>query len=67
MARHGFGNAPLHRRRRYLAVASEDGGDPGVVMACAGDVPTLETVMTVSLLRENMSRTSLSASSMWWI
>jgi xylulose-5-phosphate/fructose-6-phosphate phosphoketolase len=31
--------------------ASNDGGDPDVVMACAGDVPTLETMAAVSLLR----------------
>jgi xylulose-5-phosphate/fructose-6-phosphate phosphoketolase len=32
--------------------ASNDGGDPDVVMACAGDVPTLETLAAVKLLRE---------------
>jgi xylulose-5-phosphate/fructose-6-phosphate phosphoketolase len=33
--------------------ASNDGaGGPDVVMACAGDVPTLETLAAVSLLRE---------------
>ena len=32
--------------------ASNDGGEPDVVMACAGDVPTLETLAAVSLLRE---------------
>jgi len=31
--------------------ASTGGGDPDVVMACAGDVPTLETLAAVSLLR----------------
>ena len=31
--------------------ASNDAGDPDVVMACAGDVPTLETLASVSLLR----------------
>ena len=34
--------------------ASNDGGDPDVVMACAGDVPTLETLAAVSLLREHV-------------
>ena len=29
-------------------------GDPDVVMACAGDVPTLETLAAVSLLRRNL-------------
>jgi xylulose-5-phosphate/fructose-6-phosphate phosphoketolase len=33
--------------------ASNDrGGEPDVVMACAGDVPTLETLAAVALLRE---------------
>jgi xylulose-5-phosphate/fructose-6-phosphate phosphoketolase len=32
--------------------ASDDAGDPDVVMACAGDVPTLETLAAVTLLRE---------------
>jgi xylulose-5-phosphate/fructose-6-phosphate phosphoketolase len=34
------------------AWASNDDGDPDVVMACAGDVPTLETLAAVMLLRE---------------
>lgn len=35
--------------------ASNDGGDdPDVVMACAGDVPTLETLAAVSILREKL-------------
>ena len=34
--------------------ASNDaGGDPDVVMACAGDVPTLETLAAVEILRQN--------------
>ena len=32
--------------------ASNDDGEPDVVMACAGDVPTLETLAAVTLLRE---------------
>src|SRR6202166_1600124 len=32
--------------------ASNEAGDPDVVMACAGDVPTLETMAAVTLLRE---------------
>ena len=32
--------------------ASNDGGDPDVVMACAGDVPTLETLAAVMLLHQ---------------
>jgi xylulose-5-phosphate/fructose-6-phosphate phosphoketolase len=35
--------------------ASNDrGGEPDVVMACAGDVPTLETLAAVALLREHV-------------
>ena len=38
--------------------ASSDGTDepPDVVMACAGDVPTLETLAAVSILRERLPR-----------
>jgi xylulose-5-phosphate/fructose-6-phosphate phosphoketolase len=32
--------------------ASNDEGDPDVVMACAGDVPTLETLAAATLLRD---------------
>ena len=32
--------------------SNDQGGEPDVVMACAGDVPTLETLAAVSLLRE---------------
>ena len=32
--------------------ASTDEGEPDVVMACAGDVPTLETIAAVTLLRD---------------
>ena len=35
--------------------ASNDrGGEPDVVMACAGDIPTLETLAAVSILRETL-------------
>ncbi|MFF1819306.1 phosphoketolase [Kribbella sp. NPDC058245] len=34
--------------------ASNDEGDPDVVLACAGDVPTLETLAAVTLLREHL-------------
>ncbi|MFC0624619.1 phosphoketolase family protein [Kribbella deserti] len=34
--------------------ASNDQGDPDVVMACAGDVPTMETLAAVDLLREHL-------------
>lgn len=32
--------------------SNDQGGEPDVVMACAGDVPTLETLAAVSILRE---------------
>ena len=34
--------------------ASNDEGDPDVVMACAGDVPTMETLAAVDLLRQHL-------------
>jgi xylulose-5-phosphate/fructose-6-phosphate phosphoketolase len=33
--------------------STDRGGEPDVVMACCGDVPTLETLAAVSLLREH--------------
>jgi xylulose-5-phosphate/fructose-6-phosphate phosphoketolase len=32
--------------------SSDDGGEPDVVLACAGDIPTLETLAATALLRE---------------
>jgi xylulose-5-phosphate/fructose-6-phosphate phosphoketolase len=32
----------------------QDGSEPDLVMACAGDVPTLETIAAVSLLRHHL-------------
>jgi len=34
--------------------STDEGGEPDVVMACAGDVPTLETLAAVSILRTNL-------------
>src|SRR5262249_54550149 len=34
--------------------SNDKGHDPDVVMACCGDVPTLETLAAVSLLREHL-------------
>jgi xylulose-5-phosphate/fructose-6-phosphate phosphoketolase len=36
------------------AWASNDGGDPDVVLACCGDVPTLEALAAVSILRDRL-------------
>ena len=33
--------------------SNDDDGDPDVVMACAGDIPTMETLAAVKLLREH--------------
>jgi xylulose-5-phosphate/fructose-6-phosphate phosphoketolase len=34
--------------------SSDDGAEPDVVLACAGDIPTLETLAAASLLRERL-------------
>jgi xylulose-5-phosphate/fructose-6-phosphate phosphoketolase len=34
--------------------SNDQGGEPDVVMACAGDVPTLEMLAAVDLLRQNL-------------
>ena len=34
--------------------SNDEGGDPDVVMACAGDVPTLETLAAVEVLRQHL-------------
>jgi xylulose-5-phosphate/fructose-6-phosphate phosphoketolase len=34
--------------------SNDQGGDPDVVMACCGDVPTLEALAAVSLMREHL-------------
>ncbi|MDQ6743372.1 MAG: phosphoketolase family protein, partial [Candidatus Dormibacteraeota bacterium] len=34
--------------------SSDDGSDPDVVMACCGDIPTLETLAATAMLREHL-------------
>jgi xylulose-5-phosphate/fructose-6-phosphate phosphoketolase len=34
--------------------SNEDGAEPDVVLACAGDIPTLETLAAAALLREHL-------------
>ncbi|HEY0417180.1 MAG TPA: phosphoketolase family protein [Gaiellaceae bacterium] len=34
--------------------SNDDGSEPDVVLACAGDIPTLETVAAASILRERL-------------
>jgi len=36
--------------------SSDDGGEPDVVLGCCGDVPTLETLAAVAILREELPR-----------
>jgi xylulose-5-phosphate/fructose-6-phosphate phosphoketolase len=45
--------------------ASNDGGDPEVVLACAGDVPTMETLAAVDLLRTHVPGSGCAWST-WW-
>jgi xylulose-5-phosphate/fructose-6-phosphate phosphoketolase len=49
-------DAMLHCARGIgiLDFASNDDGGPDVVMACAGDVPTLEVLAAVTLLQEHL-------------
>src|SRR5207244_8320796 len=39
----------------WPSASNDEGSDPDVVMACAGDVPTLETLAAVDLLRQHFS------------
>ncbi|MCH7585520.1 MAG: phosphoketolase family protein, partial [Acidobacteria bacterium] len=52
----GIEDAVLHTTRGVgiWEWASNDHGEPDVVMACAGDVPTLETLAAVQLIREHL-------------
>src|SRR5690606_23801927 len=36
--------------------STDEGGEPDVVLACAGDVPALETMAAAALLREQIGR-----------
>ena len=38
----------------WTFASNDEGGEPDVVMACAGDVPTLETLAAVSILRQHL-------------
>ena len=50
----GRGGLALHARPGIWEWASNDDGDPDVVLACAGDIPTLETLAATALLREHL-------------
>ena len=54
---HGRGGHPLHPRRRASGSGHRQtttATPPDVVMACCGDMPTLETLAAVALLREHL-------------
>ena len=48
----------IHHCTRGLGIwdwaSSDEGGEPDVVLGCAGDVPTLETIAAASILREHL-------------
>ncbi|MGV3759976.1 MAG: phosphoketolase family protein [Actinomycetota bacterium] len=52
----GIDDARLHCERGIgiWEWASNDDGDPDVVLACAGDVPTIETLAAAAILREHL-------------
>jgi xylulose-5-phosphate/fructose-6-phosphate phosphoketolase len=52
----GMDDAVLHCTRGVgiWEWASNDDGEPDVVMACCGDIPTLESLAAVDLLRKNL-------------
>ncbi|NNN22663.1 MAG: phosphoketolase family protein [Acidimicrobiales bacterium] len=39
--------------------SNDEGGEPDVVMACAGDVPTIETLAAISILREQLPQVKI--------
>ncbi len=52
---------------RWAFASNDDGGEPDVVLACCGDIPTAETVAAAWLLRKHLpdSRCGWSTSSTW--
>ncbi len=64
MARHGRRDQALHGGRRSgRGPAATTDAEPDVVMACCGDVPTLETLAAVDLLHQASARSCSSAPS----
>jgi xylulose-5-phosphate/fructose-6-phosphate phosphoketolase len=47
-------DAILHCTRGIWEWASNDEGEPDVVLACCGDIPTLETLAAVDILRQEL-------------
>ena len=54
MVEHGAGAGALLGGPRHRLGESDQDGETDVVMACAGDVPTLETLAAVDLLRQHL-------------
>ena len=52
----GRGDRALHARHRDLGLGRQRraSGEPDVVLACAGDIPTLETLAAAAILREHL-------------
>ena len=54
----GMEDAILHNTRGlgiWDWASTDDDGDPDVVLACAGDIPTLETLAAADLIRQHLS------------
>ena len=52
-----YESAAMHCARglgRWDWASTDDQGDPDVVLACAGDVPTMETLAAAAILREHI-------------
>src|SRR5688500_17237216 len=52
-----MGDAIIHCTRGlgiWAWASSDDDGEPDVVLGCAGDIPTLETLAAAALLRERL-------------
>jgi xylulose-5-phosphate/fructose-6-phosphate phosphoketolase len=51
-------DAAIHHCRAGIGIwqwaSNDEGGEPDVVMACCGDVPTLETLAAVDILRQQI-------------
>ena len=60
----GGGDRALHPRGRHLGVGfcnDEGEQEPDVVLGCAGDVPTLESVAACAILREHLPELKVQA------
>ena len=54
MVEHGAGDPALHLGHRHLGMGEQrPRREPDVVMACCGDVPTVETLAAVDILRRD--------------